>query len=222
MNAPHVTLTNGQKAGRIFFARSASELAGFAIFFGCTAFTEKIFPEEVKSLKGFLARTVTAHCIPQCEWLADHLKAFEGSENAQARKNMTPEQKAAYFADYLVDYGIKVPVSWAGLLQVQNVLLKKFEMPELSTGKKWMAIATDEMPKFGSVLFFNGVIPDKIDQYRHSIANILQSSTGMSKKHADTYASDLLNIGVPNAIGVGFSGAYLCHQLMGKVGHTKV
>lgn len=221
MNAPHVTLTQGQKAGRIFFARSASELAGFAIFFGCTAFTDKLFPEEVKSLKGFLARNFTAHNLPQCEWLADHLKAFEGAENAEARKKMTPEQKAAYFADYLVDYGIKVPVSWAGLLQVQSSLLKKMKLPELSGKANVMAIVTDEVPKFGSVLFFNGVIPDKIDHYRHNIANILQSTTGMSKKHADTYASDLLNIGVPNAIGVGFSGAYLCHQLMGGKGSVK-
>lgn len=215
------TLTGAQKAGRIFFARSASELAGFAIFFGCTAFTDKLFPEEVKTLKGYLARHFTANVLPQCEWLADHLKAFEGSENAAARKKMTSEEKAAYFADYLVDYGIKVPVSWAGLLQVQSSLLKKMDLPELSKSANVMAIVTDELPKFGSVLFFNGVIPHKIDQYRHSIANILQSSTGMSKKHADTYASDLLNIGIPNAVGVGFSGAYLCHQLMGKGARTK-
>ncbi|MFO1243109.1 MAG: hypothetical protein U1E36_07960 [Rickettsiales bacterium] len=195
-------------------ARSASELAGFSIFFGCTAFTEKLFPQELKSLKGFLARTFTSHYIKECDWIADKLKAFEGAEKAQARKTMTPEEKASYYADYLVDYGIKVPVSWLGLLKVQSSLLKRAGLPELSHQENVMAIITDEVPKFGSVLFFNGVIPDKIDQYRHSIANILQSSTGMSRKHADTYAADMLNIGVPNALGVGTSGAYLCYQLM--------
>lgn len=204
-----------QNFGKIAFVRSAAEAGGFTVFFGSTVLTESLMPKQIDWLKDYLATHFVKYHLAAADSIADKMKAVEGSERTEARKMMTPEQKARYYANYIIDYGIRAPFAFVTQMALQGYLMKKMGLP-LSNTKSFLTLAVDEAPKFGAIYFFNTQIPEKVDHIQQGISRILQTSTGMSKERADTYSVDTMNIVVPNALGLASSISYLYWDTIGK------
>lgn len=207
-------MTGAQQAGRIAIGRTAAEIGGFGVFFGSTLFLDNLVPNQVNWLKEYVAKHFVKYHLAASDKIADKLRAVEGEERTAARHKMTPEEKARYYANYIVDYGIKIPVSFAAQVGLSNYVFPKLGLPKPTRSQNWMTLAVDEVPKWGSFFVFNTVIPNKIDHVQQSVSKILQSSTGMSKDRADTYSVDAMNIVVPNSLGLAASIAYLYKTLV--------
>lgn len=200
---------------RLVVGRGGAELASMGASIGAIYCAEKLTPEKMKGLKKFVADHIVAPQLAKFDWLADKMPGFEGKDGVAARQALSPEERAKYYAEGIVDYSLMAGGALVGQTAAQGLLDKMMGL-HLSgtalqqTGKLAMATAADKGVQLGSMLVLTAGMPDLSEKLQHSVAKNVLKRLGMKDdKSAEENARYLVTWQIPNLMGWAGSLAFL-------------
>lgn len=200
---------------RLVFGRGGAEAATVATSFGALHYAEKLTPEKLKGLKAFTAKHIIAPHLEMFDKMADKMPGFEGPEGIKERKAMTPEQRAEYYANGIVDYSILVSGSLAGQMVAQTLLDHMMGLKLTGTGGekfRKMALATtaDRGLQIGTTLLLTAGMPQLTEKAQHAIAKHVLNRVGITdEKEAEEKARAFVTLNMPNWVGWAGSVGFL-------------
>ena len=204
---------------------AVAEVLSGGISLGAFTFLEDILPNKTNEWSKALAKS----CIePNLDWFERNLQKVCHLQECKPDMNKSREQRAEEYARTIVKFSASLGVNIAAKLAVRKLWNNYFKLENAKEvpADTWWAwfkskmpqvhdlkvLALDEGSHLGALYLVNNTGAKYTDASIRSISDMLQSTTGCSKKRADEMASMIVVWEMPNMVGLGFGSAAIASE----------
>lgn len=193
---------------KIVFSNTGAEVAAIAAAPLGLLFFKRFTPDQMGSVEKFIRNTVVAPYLETIESTFDRFTpAPTKQEVLEERKGLSLDERAGKISKTLTDFGVSAVASGAVGLAAKKIFDKMYA---LDTGNKDLVMSWvwDEGVKIGAMLLIPTLFSKPSEAVKGTISRILTKS-GMQEEAAKDASMTLVNVGLPDLLGLAASIQYL-------------
>lgn len=179
-----------------------AEFVNAATAFGSIMLADSVFKMPMEDMRKHIAKAVV---LPALGWYEDKLElvpSLQTPEYRELKKTGTPEQRAYWIADMMLDTGVMTGSGMVGQAIGQAALDPIFGVPDLNWKGHAKVIAADRVTNMLGILLLNTALYTPSLKLQGAVSDLLYHQMGISKENAESRASYIVNWQLPNILGM--------------------
>lgn len=193
--------------GRLTVSRASGEvmssIGARAAVYGMRKFLKQPYNAVVGTLSRCL---VLPHLEKFEEVIEKHLSATETTAQYEARMKSTPERRAEHIVEALLNFSVDLMVGTVLQVVGQRFFDDLLKIPAVGMKEQSVLAFADRAVQLGAFTVLNPIAPSINKSAQSSLSGMLKkvlNSVGVNvdEKKTDKFASQIMNIRVPSALG---------------------
>lgn len=203
------------KMSRVFWTRGLAEIGSIlGATVGAAVVGDVVLKAPYSGLKARLSKAYVEPNLEEWDKYLGELKSIDPEEGRLKRQQLPREEQALKIVDLLMDtFVLKGAAGIVGQYYAQEALGKAFNIAgrngQAFTPKvNAMSIAADKVTVGAAMFVMNRVTPEQSIQAQNTLEKVFRG-VGMEEERAESLANYVINLQVPNLLGMAASMAAL-------------